>query len=94
LLTVAIAFFIAELGDKTMLTTVTLASQHQAFVPVWIGSTLGMTIADGIAIIVGVVAGKRLPQRTVKLASATIFLAFGVWVIASELVGWSAGLLP
>jgi putative Ca2+/H+ antiporter (TMEM165/GDT1 family) len=75
------------LGDKTMLTTVTLASQQQAFVPVWLGSTLGMIIADGIAVAVGVVAGKRLPQRTMKLASAAIFLAFGVWAIASELVG-------
>ena len=87
-LTVAIAFFIAELGDKTMLTTVTLASQQQAFVPVWLGSTLGMTIADGIAVGVGVVAGKRLPQRTIKLVSSGIFVLFGVWAIASALAGW------
>ncbi len=87
-LTVGIAFFIAELGDKTMLTTVTLASQYQAFVPVWIGSTLGMTVADGIAVLVGVAAGKRLPERTIKLVSAGIFVLFGVWAIASALIGW------
>ena len=86
-LTVAIAFFIAELGDKTMLTTVTLASQHQSFVPVWIGSSLGMVVADGIAVIAGVVAGRRLPARAIKLVAAAIFIAFGVWAIASALLG-------
>ena len=40
--TVAATFFLAELGDKTMLATVTLASQFQEFVPVWIGSTVGI----------------------------------------------------
>ena len=56
--TVAIAFFLAELGDKTMLATVTLASQLQDAFPVWIGSTLGMVIADGLAVIVGLVVGQ------------------------------------
>src|SRR5215207_1040922 len=70
LVAVAIAFFLAELGDKTMLTTVTLASQQQAFVPVWLGSTLGMVLADGLAIVVGIVAGKRLPERAIRLGAA------------------------
>jgi putative Ca2+/H+ antiporter (TMEM165/GDT1 family) len=86
-LTVAVAFFLAELGDKTMLTTVTLASQHQAFIPVWLGSSLGMVAADGIAVILGVVAGRRLPERTIKLVAAAIFLLFGLWAIASALLG-------
>src|SRR5262249_53307301 len=60
-LTVAIAFFLAELGDKTMLATVTLASQLHAALPVWIGSTVGMVIADALAVLVGLVAGRRLP---------------------------------
>jgi Ca2+/H+ antiporter, TMEM165/GDT1 family len=83
--TVALAFFIAELGDKTMLATVTLASQQHAFLPVWLGSTAGMTIADGLAIGVGIVAGRRLPQRAIKLVAAGIFIVFGVWAIASAL---------
>jgi putative Ca2+/H+ antiporter (TMEM165/GDT1 family) len=82
---VALAFFVAELGDKTMLATVTLASQQHAFVPVWLGSTAGMTIADGLAIGVGIVAGRRLPQRAIKLVAAGIFIVFGVWAIASAL---------
>jgi Ca2+/H+ antiporter, TMEM165/GDT1 family len=85
-MTVAIAFFIAELGDKTMLTTVTLASQQQSFVPVWLGSSLGMVIADGIAVILGVVAGRRLPERAIKLVAAAIFIVFGLWAIGGAVV--------
>ncbi len=80
-LAVATTFFLAELGDKTMLATVTLASQQQAFVPVWLGSSLGMVVADGIAIAVGVVAGKRLPARAIQLGAAAIFLAYGAWTL-------------
>src|SRR5258705_11377927 len=46
------AFFLAELGDKTMLATITLATQHGWF-GVWIGSTVGMVAADALAILVG-----------------------------------------
>jgi putative Ca2+/H+ antiporter (TMEM165/GDT1 family) len=84
---VAVTFFLAELGDKTMLATVTIASQQQAFVPVWLGSTLGMVVADGLAIGVGVVAGKRLPARAIQLGAAAIFLAFGTLTLGSALVG-------
>ncbi|MHB0977158.1 MAG: TMEM165/GDT1 family protein [Candidatus Aquicultorales bacterium] len=80
-MTVAIAFFIAELGDKTQLATISLAAQYRSFVPVWIGSTLGMVVADGIAIIVGVLAGKRIPERAVKFVSAAIFAFFGAITI-------------
>jgi len=85
-LTVASTFFVAELGDKTMLATVTIASQQQAFVAVWLGSTLGMVIADGIAIWAGVVAGKHLPARAVQVGAAAIFLGFGMWTLFSLLL--------
>ena len=81
-LTVASTFFISELGDKTMLATVTLAVQLSALVAVWLGSTLGMVAADAVAIVVGQVMGKRLPERAIKLMAAAIFLAFGAWTIA------------
>ena len=80
-LTVAISFFLAELGDKTMLATVTLASQYRAFIPVWLGSTVGMVIADGLAIAVGIMAGKRLPERAIQLGAAAIFILSGVATI-------------
>jgi Ca2+/H+ antiporter, TMEM165/GDT1 family len=87
-LTVATTFFLAELGDKTMLATITLASQQQQFVPVWLGSTLGMVIADGLAIWVGIVAGKRLPARAIQLGAAAIFLGFGLWTLVGAFLGW------
>jgi Ca2+/H+ antiporter, TMEM165/GDT1 family len=85
-LTVAITFFLAELGDKTMLATITLASQQRAFVPVWLGSTLGMVVADGIAILVGVAAGRRLPERAIRYVAAAIFVVAGLWTIAEQLL--------
>jgi putative Ca2+/H+ antiporter (TMEM165/GDT1 family) len=74
---VAVTFFLAELGDKTMLGTVTLAATYPAF-QVWIGSTLGMVIADGLAIWLGKVLGQRLPDRAIRLGAAAIFFAVGL----------------
>ncbi|KKM09569.1 hypothetical protein SY88_18455 [Clostridiales bacterium PH28_bin88] len=76
--TVAIAFFIAELGDKTQLTTIALAAKYGEPVMTLLGSTLGMLIADAIGITVGVVLGKKIPETTVKAASAGIFIFFGL----------------
>ena len=76
--TVFVAFFIAEFGDKTQLTTISLAAQYRNALSVLIGATLGMLVADGIGIVAGVVLGKHIPQRTIKWVSATIFLIFGL----------------
>ncbi len=77
-LIVATVFFLAELGDKTLLITVSFAAGC-AFIPVWLGSTLGMVISDGLAIWIGKVLGARLPERAVKIGAAIIFFAFGIW---------------
>ena len=74
------AFILAELGDKTMLATITLAADND-WVGVWIGSTLGMVAADGLAILVGAVAGKHLPERLIQIAAAALFLLFGAYML-------------
>jgi putative Ca2+/H+ antiporter (TMEM165/GDT1 family) len=79
---VAIAFFLAELGDKTMLATVTLATTEGWF-GTWIGSTLGMVAADVLAIGVGVLLGKTLPEKVIKIGAAILFFAFGAVLIYS-----------
>lgn len=76
--TVAIAFFIAEFGDKTQLATISLAVQYQSAVSVLMGTTLGMLIADGVGIVIGVVLCKRIPERTIKWFSVSIFIIFGL----------------
>ena len=83
-LTVATAFFLAELGDKTMLATVTLATDH-GLVGTWLGSTLGMVAADALAIVVGQQLGARLPERVIRIGAATTFAIFGVLLIAEAL---------
>ncbi len=76
--TVAVAFFIAELGDKTQLATIALAAKYHAPVMILMGTTLGMLIADALGIWVGVLMGKKIPETLVKTISAGIFIFFGV----------------
>lgn len=76
--TVALAFFLAEMGDKTQLATVALAAKYQTIIPVWMGTTTGMIIADAIGIVVGIVLGKKIPAVAVKWLAASIFILFGI----------------
>jgi len=75
-LTVGTVFFLAELGDKTMLATITLATREGLF-GTWLGSTLGMVFADALAIGVGRLLGARLPERTIRIGAAVLFFVFG-----------------
>ena len=77
---VAVAFFLAELGDKTMLATITLATQHGWF-GTWLGSTIGMVAADALAIVVGQQLGNRLPERAIKIAATAGFVVFGLLLL-------------
>ncbi|KQT90887.1 hypothetical protein ASG49_14275 [Marmoricola sp. Leaf446] len=86
ILAVGVAFFLAELGDKTMLATITLATQ-EGWLGTWIGSTVGMVAADALAIVVGAVLGKHLPERVIKYGAAALFAIFGLVLIAEGL-GW------
>ena len=86
LLAVGLAFFLAELGDKTMLATITLAVRENWF-GTWIGSTVGMVAADALAIGVGALLGRKLPERVIKYGAAAAFAIFGLVLIA-EGAGW------
>ena len=77
IMAVGTVFFLAELGDKTMLATITLATR-EGVVGTWLGSTVGMVIADALAIVVGRAMGARLPERTIKIGAALTFFFFAV----------------
>ena len=77
-LTVAIAFFLAEMGDKTQLATISLAVEYSSMLNVLMGTTLGMVVADAIGIIVGIVMRKHIPEKSIKWVSAVIFVLFGL----------------
>jgi putative Ca2+/H+ antiporter (TMEM165/GDT1 family) len=85
--TIGTAFFLAELGDKTMLATVTLATSEEP-IGTWLGSTAGMVAADAIAIVVGSFLGNRLPGRAIRIGAAAAFVGFGVILIAEGLGLW------
>lgn len=84
LVAIGAAFFLAELGDKTMLATMTLATTDEPL-GVWLGSTFGMVAANAIAVAIGAAIGTRLPGRWIKLLASTAFVIFGVLLIAQGL---------
>jgi Ca2+/H+ antiporter, TMEM165/GDT1 family len=78
IVTVGIAFFLAEMGDKTQLATISLAVKYKNMFNVLMGTTLGMVVADTVGIIVGIVMRKHIPEKAIKWVSAIIFILFGL----------------
>ncbi|MDP1671649.1 MAG: TMEM165/GDT1 family protein [Burkholderiales bacterium] len=76
--TTLIAFFIAEMGDKTQIATVALAAHYQAFTAVVIGTTLGMMIANVPAVLLGDRIAHRMPVAAVHSIAAAIFALLGI----------------
>ena len=83
-MSVAAAMFIAELGDKTMLATATLAAQGNP-VLVWIGATIGIILSGTLGVLLGRVFGARLPERATRIGSAVLFAIFGLVLIVANL---------
>jgi putative Ca2+/H+ antiporter (TMEM165/GDT1 family) len=76
--TTLIAFFLAEMGDKTQIATVALAARYQDLVAVVAGTTLGMLIADVPAVFIGEKIAKKVSMRWVHGIAAAIFAVLGV----------------
>jgi len=83
-LSVALAMFVAELGDKTMLATATLAAQGNP-VPVWVGATVGIILSGFVGVFVGRATGARLPEHAIRVGSSVLFATFGIGLIATNL---------
>ena len=78
LITTIIAFFLAEIGDKTQVATVALAARFDDLLWIVAGTTLGMMIANVPAIYLGDKFADRLPVRLIHLVAAILFVVLGV----------------
>jgi len=78
-LTTLIAFFLAEMGDKTQVATVMLAAQYPHFILVVVGTTLGMLIANVPVVLAGNFAAERLPLTLIRRLAACAFAALAIY---------------
>lgn len=75
---IALAFFLAECGDKTQLSTFSFAALYpEQPISVFLGASLGLLAADSLGLIAGALVLRYVPQRTIAIISALLFIAFG-----------------
>jgi putative Ca2+/H+ antiporter (TMEM165/GDT1 family) len=79
-----VAFFLAEIGDKTQIATVGLAARFEQFYPVVIGTTLGMMLANITVVAIGDRIAGKLPVKAIRLVAAAVFAVLGVLTIAGS----------
>jgi putative Ca2+/H+ antiporter (TMEM165/GDT1 family) len=76
--TALVAFFLAEMGDKTQFATIALAARFDALAPVILGTTLGMMLANIPAVWIGEKLARRVPMKAVRLMAAGLFIIVGI----------------
>ena len=84
--TACVAFFLAEMGDKTQLATVALAVRFEALAQVIVGTTLGMMIANVPAVWIGDRRAQKVPMNTVRLLAAALFILVAMLTLWSTFV--------
>lgn len=80
-LTTVVAFFLVEMGDKTQIATVALAAQFHSLLPVVIGTTVGMLLANVPVVFAGDALMRRVPLKVVRTVAALSFAVLGVFVL-------------
>jgi putative Ca2+/H+ antiporter (TMEM165/GDT1 family) len=83
-----VAFFIAEIGDKTQIATVALAAGYSNLAPIVAGTTLGMLAANVPVVFLGSAFAQRLPMRQIHYAASALFAVLGVYFIARAVMAW------
>lgn len=89
--TTLVAFFLAEMGDKTQIATIALAAKYDNLVAVVAGTTLGMMLADVPAVLFGDRVSRKLPIRLIHGVAAAIFAIIGIGVLVSGHAGAALG---
>ncbi len=82
-----IAFFLAEMGDKTQVATVLIAAKYSPLWEVVLGTTLGMLLANVPVVVLGSRFSSRLPLKAARLTAAGVFLALSAWAFWRALGG-------
>ena len=82
-----IAFFLAEMGDKTQFATIALAARYHSLGIVLLGSTIGMMLANVPAVWIGEKLALKLPLKTIRLIAAALFMLVGALTIYAALTG-------
>jgi putative Ca2+/H+ antiporter (TMEM165/GDT1 family) len=82
-----VAFFLAEIGDKTQIATAMLAAKFDHLFAVVAGTTLGMLLVDAPTAFLGDAAAKKIPFRAVRITAAALFAGLGVWVLVAPRFG-------
>jgi Ca2+/H+ antiporter, TMEM165/GDT1 family len=80
-ITTLITFFLAEMGDKTQLATIALGAQYSNLAFVTLGSTLGMMVANALAIFLGERLLKRIPLTWIRVFASILFALFGLGIL-------------
>ncbi|CAA9407416.1 MAG: Putative transmembrane protein [uncultured Ramlibacter sp.] len=89
--TTLIAFFLAEMGDKTQLATVALGARYASLWMVVVGTTLGMMVANVPAVLLGERLTRYVPMSKVRFLAAAIFAVFGLLILADADMGLGMG---
>lgn len=79
--TTLVAFFIAEMGDKTQLATVALGARYADTWMVTLGTTLGMVASNALAIFLGERLLRKIPMKWIRIFASLLFVAFGVAIL-------------
>jgi putative Ca2+/H+ antiporter (TMEM165/GDT1 family) len=84
---VFVMIFLAELGDKTQISTFAFASDSKSPLSVFLGAALALVCTTFIGVVLGGVLGRLVPQRLMKVAAALLFVGFGVWTFVEAMRG-------
>jgi putative Ca2+/H+ antiporter (TMEM165/GDT1 family) len=79
--------FLAELGDKTQISTFAFASGARSPLSVFLGAALALVCTTFIGVVAGGALGRFVPARILKFVAAAVFLGFGVWTLVEAIRG-------
>jgi Ca2+/H+ antiporter, TMEM165/GDT1 family len=82
-----VMIFLAELGDKTQISTFAFASETASPLSVFLGAALALVCTSLIGVLLGGAVGRLVPQRVMKFAAAAVFLGFGCWTLVQAIRG-------